>query len=110
MFLQVATGVGGEVRQFGQGQVDLDDAAPRLPVLDVGDEVRRQVLLPDQIEERGAWMQRADDRAGPELVAARQGDSYGPAVLDQDAADRGVEPDLRAESTGGPVEGVGARG
>ena len=31
-----AAGIGGEVRQLGQRQVDLHDAAAGLPVLDVG--------------------------------------------------------------------------
>jgi hypothetical protein len=34
-------GVGGEVRQFAEGQVDLDHAAAGLPAPDVGDEVGR---------------------------------------------------------------------
>jgi hypothetical protein len=39
----LGAGVGGEVRQLGQGQVDLDHAAAGLPALDVGDEVGRQL-------------------------------------------------------------------
>ena len=52
VFLQVGAfggGVGGEVGEFGQGQVDLDHAAAGLPVLDVFDEVVWEVLAADVV-------------------------------------------------------------
>jgi len=46
MLLQAGAGVGGEVGEFGEGEVDLHDAGAGLPVLDVADEVLGQVSLP----------------------------------------------------------------
>ena len=51
VLLRVAAGVGGEVRQPRQGQVDLDHAAARAPALQVGDEVGRQLRPVDLLEE-----------------------------------------------------------
>ena len=44
-------GIGGEVRQLAQGEVDLHDAAAALPVLDVADEVTRKLVASDVLQE-----------------------------------------------------------
>src|SRR5258708_38692095 len=99
--------VRGEVRQLRERQVDLDHAAPGLPVLDVPGEVAREVLLADMVEERGAGMQGRDDRARPELITVIKRDTNRTAILDEDLADLRVKPDLHADAPGGGGDRVG---
>ena len=100
-------GVGGEVGEFGQGQVDLDHAAAGLPVLDVFDEVVREVLAADVVQERGARVQARDDDLGGELLAVLQDDALGLAVADQDLAYFRAGADLGAVLAGGAGDRVG---
>ena len=109
VFLQVRAGIGGEVGKFGQRQVDLDDAAAGLPVLDVGHEVVGQVRPAHVIQERGARVQGGHDDLGRELLAVLQLDAGGAAVVQQDPADPGVGADLGAVLAGGVRDRVGDR-
>ena len=109
VFGQVGAGIGGEVGEFGQRQVDLDDAAAGLPVLDVGDEVIGQVLAADVVQERGARVQRGDHDLGRDLPSVLEDDPCGPAVFEQQLAYPGAGADLGAVVPGGAGDRVGDR-
>ena len=71
-------GVGGEVGQLGQGQVDLDHAAPGLPPLDVLDEVVGQLGGAQVVEEGRPGMEGGHHQRGHDLLAALEHDARGP--------------------------------
>ena len=104
---RLVRGVGGEVGEFGQGQVDLDHAAAGLPVLDVFDEVVREVRAAHVVQERGARVQASDDDLGGELLAVVQLDAGGAAVADQDLDYFRAGADLGAVLSRRVGDGVG---
>jgi hypothetical protein len=107
VLLQVRAGVGGEVRQFAQRKVDLDDAAAALPVLDVAGEIGRQVLRADVLQERDARVQGGDHDLRADLVAVLQHHSGRLAVGDDYPRHPGVGADLRAEAARRGLDGGG---
>ena len=95
-----AARIRGEVRQFGQCQVDLHHAAAGLPVLDVADEVVRQFVAgsgPGTRYAGAAW----SPPTVPDLVAVLQHDTLDPpprtSIRDTRALVRISAPKLRAE-------------
>ena len=93
-----ATRIGGEARQLAQGQVDLHHPAAGLPMLDVVDEVLRQFVARDLIQERGAGMQRGHHQRRVDLVAVIERHALDPAVADQDFRHPRVGADLGAKA------------
>src|SRR5437899_69808 len=102
--LELLAGLRLEVRQLADRDVDLDDAAPRLPALDVPHEVRRQLVPIDQVEERDLRMDAADHDRRAELLAVIEDDADGAAVPDEDLLDAGPRADLAAERLGGRAD------
>src|SRR5215212_3159712 len=91
------TRVSGEVRKLREGQVDLDDPAAGVPPLDVADEVLRQLIPSELLEESGPRVRRRHHEVGLELFAALEHHArYAPVPL-QNTLDRRVRPYLRAE-------------
>src|SRR4029453_10633551 len=86
--LRMAGGIRLEVGPLREHQVELDDAAARLPAFDVRHEFRRQVLALEMAEESGLGMDRRDQRASAQLLSAREHDTHRPALLDEYALDR----------------------
>jgi hypothetical protein len=105
----LGAGVGGEVGQLGQGQVDLDHAAARAPALDVGHEVGRQLGPVDLLQEGGPGVDGGDHHRGVQLLAAGQDHPGGPAAGDQHPLHPGVGAHGGAELEGRAVDGVGHR-
>ena len=90
--LEVRARVGPEVRQLADGEVDLDGAGARVVVLDVRDEVVRQLAPVDEAEERDLGMGVGDDDRRVDLLAALEDDAARRAV-GEDPRDRRVGPD-----------------
>jgi hypothetical protein len=97
MILGSRAGVRLEIGQLGQGEVDLHHAAPTLPALDVGHEVRRQILAVEVLQERNLGMQGRDQRLRLQLFAVAQGNAHRPAFRDDHALDGGLGSDLAAK-------------
>ncbi len=88
-------GVGGEVGQFGERQVDLDHAGPGLPVLDgrAIEAVRQVSPCRRGPGTRSSGAARGDDRRGADLPRRSPAPAAGgPAVADQDPGDLRAGP------------------
>ena len=83
MFSLSVAGIGGEVRQLAQGEVDLDHPAAGLPVLDVVDEIIGQFVAGNLIQECGTGMQCGHHQRGVDLVAVVECDALNAAVAHQ---------------------------
>src|SRR6266852_4618553 len=64
---EAAAAYGGEVRELGQRDVDLERGARVVDVLDGGDELGLQLLLLDQVQERDVRVGVRDHLLGLEL-------------------------------------------
>ena len=91
------TGEAGELRQTTQRQVHLARRAAKLVALDFLDEVVRQLLAFDQLQERAARVEPGDDDRRGDLVAVLEDDAAHAAVLHEHALDRRVRANLGAE-------------
>ena len=101
MVLELLAGLRLEVRQLADRDVDLDDAAPRLPALDVPHEIRRELVPVDQVEERDLRVDAADHDRGAELLTVVEDDADGASVADDDLLHAGPRADLAPERLGG---------
>ena len=95
--------LGGAVER----EVDLGRRALEAEPLDRLDQVGRQLARLDELEERPARVERADDDRRVELGPVGQGDAGRLAVLRDHVVDRRLEPDLHPERLGGPGEDLG---
>src|SRR5215211_4258545 len=88
------TGVGGEVGQLRECQIDLDDPAAGVPPLDVPDELMGQLFPSELLQEGRLRVRRRHHEVSFELLAAREHHArYAPVFL-QDTLDRRVGPYL----------------
>ena len=108
MLGQLRPRVGGEVREFRERQVDLDDATAGLPPLDVVDEVVRQVLLRTVVQEGGARMQRGHHHRGQDLLALSRASPRGRAAMTSVQVTR-ASVRISAPNSGRALDGVGHR-
>src|SRR5688572_30455706 len=92
--LQVLPWIRDEIGQLRHRQVDLHHTRARLPCLDVGNEVSRELVLVQQLEERDLRMDAAHDRGRPQLFTAFEGDSHRATALNEDPPDTSVRSDL----------------
>ena len=107
--LQLGPRIGGEARELVHRHVDLHDPRPRLPPLDVEDELCGELLAFEQPEERDLGMDAADHDRRTELFAGRERDTDGASVVDEDPVDPGVRPDLAAERDSRGPDRIGDR-
>jgi hypothetical protein len=105
----LAAGVGGEVGQLGEGEVDLDHAAAGLPALDVGDEVGRQLRPADLLQEGDPGVDGGDHHGRVQLLAAAQDHPVRAPAGDQHALDPGAGAHGGAELLGRAADRVGDR-
>src|SRR5262249_9319378 len=85
-----------ELRELGDREADLDHARARLPALDRGDEVLRELLSLDEIEEGGLRVDRAHDDGGAQHVAALERHALDAALAGEDLRDARAGADLAA--------------
>ena len=109
MLLQVRPRIRDEVRELAEREVDLDDAAAALPVLDVADEVARQLVAGDVVQERRLRVKARDHHWREDLLALLEHGATDPAALDQQPLDLGVGANLGAEADRGPLDRLGDR-
>ena len=95
-----AAGIGREVGQLGQGEVDLDHAGAGVPALDVGHEVGGELGAREVVEEGDLRVQAGDDERRGELLAGLEHDAGDVPVAGADRVDPRVGAELGAEGTG----------
>ena len=87
-------------RELGEAverEVYLHGAAAGLPALDGGDEVLRELLPLDVLEERNLRVRRRDHGLGVDLLSPFEHDAGRAPAVHEDALDRCARPDRRAE-------------
>jgi hypothetical protein len=104
-----SSGVGVELRERREREVELDDPAARVPTLDAAHEVVGELLAPELLEEGDARVRRSHHAVGPQLLAAPEHDAHDASVPLQDALDRRLGADLSAELLGRAPQSVGDR-
>ena len=102
--LELLSGLRLEVGQLADRDVDLDDAAPRLPALDVPHEVGGQLVTVDHLEERDLRMDAGDQHGRAQLVAVVEDDTDRAPIPDEDLLDSGSRTDLATERLGGRAD------
>ncbi len=93
-------GEGCEIRQAVEREIHLERRAFDAVVLDGRAKFRVELAGLDEFEERGFRIEIGGHDAGVDFVAIFEHHAVGAAVAHQDAADRGVDADLRASGCG----------
>ena len=107
--MQLGTGIGDEVGELRERDVDLHHAAAAPPRLEVAHEVARELRSIDLTQERDLRVRGRDDRGRVQLLAAAQDDAAHEAVGDGDLLDGRARAHFAAESHRGAPDGLGDR-
>src|SRR5690606_37300125 len=91
---RIVTAESGEFRQAIERDVELPRGAADLEVAGAPDEVRMQIVLVEELEERAPRIEIRDDEVGAVLVAVRSGYARDTSAAHDDALHRRVRDDL----------------